>query len=134
MSLKVPCDVKSPQTTFTTGNIRAGSRSYADVVKTGALGDHTYCDNATIQHNLQGVTGALLEHDYYDCDSEFPTLGNLQQPKHQNPSTLFDHGMYTYDPIPLPQFKTLERIFCKQEEKLLFFGSVSGCTCLILKL
>jgi hypothetical protein len=22
---------------------------------------------------------------------------------------------------------------CKQEEKLLFFGSVSGCTCLILK-
>jgi hypothetical protein len=37
MSLKVPCDVKSPQTTFTTGNIRAGSRSYADVVKTGAL-------------------------------------------------------------------------------------------------
>jgi hypothetical protein len=26
----------------------------------------------------------------------------------------------------------LERIFSKQEEKLLFFGSVSGCTCLIL--
>jgi hypothetical protein len=26
MSLKVPCDVKSPQTTFATGNIRAGSR------------------------------------------------------------------------------------------------------------
>ena len=49
-------------------------------------------------------------HDYYDCDSEFPTLGNLQQPKHQNPSTLFDHGMYTYDPIPLPQFKTHEVI------------------------
>ena len=49
MSLKVLCDVKSPQTTFTTGNI------------------------------------------------------------------------------------TLERIFCKQEEKLLFFGSVSGCTCLILR-
>ena len=73
MSLKVPCDVKSPQTTFTTGNIRAGSRSYADVVKTGALVDHTYCDNATIQHNSQGVTGALLEHDYCDCDSEFPT-------------------------------------------------------------
>jgi hypothetical protein len=23
-------------------------------------------------------------------------------------------------------------IFCKQEEKLLFFGSISGCTCLIL--
>ena len=39
MSLKVPCDVKSPQTTFTIGIIRAGSRSYADVVKTGALGD-----------------------------------------------------------------------------------------------
>ena len=112
MSLKVLCDVKSPQTTFTTGNIRAGSRSYADVVKTGALGDHTlaYCDNATIQHNSQGVTGALLEHDYCDCDSEFPTLGNLQQPKHQNPSMLFDHGMYTYDPIPLPQFKTHEVI------------------------
>jgi hypothetical protein len=33
MSLKVPCDVKSAQTTFTTGNIRAGSRSYADVFK-----------------------------------------------------------------------------------------------------
>jgi hypothetical protein len=79
-------------------------------------------DNATIQHNSQGVTGALLEHDYYDCDSEFPTLDNLQQPKHQNPSTLFDHGMYTYDPIPLPQFKTLQRIFCKQEEKLLFYS------------
>ena len=71
MSLKVPCDVKGPQTTFTTGNIRAGSRSYADVVKTDALGDHTYCDNATIQHNSDGVTGAFLEHDYYDCDSEF---------------------------------------------------------------
>jgi hypothetical protein len=28
MPLKVPCDVKSPQTTFATGNIRAGSRSY----------------------------------------------------------------------------------------------------------
>jgi hypothetical protein len=27
----------------------------------------------------------------------------------------------------------LERIFCKQEDKLLFFGSVSGCTCLILR-
>jgi hypothetical protein len=40
MSLKVLCDVKSHQTTFTTGNIRAGSRSYADVVKTGVLGDH----------------------------------------------------------------------------------------------
>jgi hypothetical protein len=26
----------------------------------------------------------------------------------------------------------LSLIFCKQEEKLLFFGSVSGCTCLIL--
>jgi hypothetical protein len=38
--------------------------------------------------------------------------------------------MYTYDPIPPPQFKMLQRIFCKQEEKLLFFGSVSGCTCL----
>jgi hypothetical protein len=110
MSLKVPCDVKSPQTTFTTGNIRAGSRSYADVVKNGALVDHTYCDNATIQHNSQGVTGALLEHDHYDCDSEFPTLGNLQQPKHQNPSTLFDHGMYTYVPIAPPQFKTHEVI------------------------
>ena len=217
MSLKVPCDVKSRQTTVTTGNIRAGIRSYADVVKTGALFDHTYCDNATIQQNSQGVTVALLEHDYYDCDSEFPTLGNLQQPKHQNPSTLFDHGMYTYDPIPLPQFKThgvispskivnieqsdstvnislselpthytyslknheqpactsgslsgsskrvkaklgenmdlksgntsiaktgkqivladftLARLFCKQEDKILFFGSVSGCTCLILK-
>ena len=48
MSLKVLCDVKSPQTTFTTGNI------------------------------------------------------------------------------------TLERMFSKQEEKLLFFGSVSSCTCLIL--
>ena len=24
-------------------------------------------------------------------------------------------------------------IFCKQEEKILLFGSVSGCTCLILK-
>jgi hypothetical protein len=48
MSLKAACDVKSPQTTFTTGNIR------------------------------------------------------------------------------------LERIFWKQEEKLLFFGSVSGCACLIL--
>ena len=86
MLLEVPCDVKSPQTTFTTGNIRAGSRSYDDVVKTGALGD-----NATIQHSSQGVTGALLEHDYYDCDSEFSTVGNLQQPKNQNPSTLFDH-------------------------------------------
>ena len=29
-------------------------------------------------------------------------------------------------------FKSL--IFCKQEEKLLFFGSVSGCTCLILNM
>jgi hypothetical protein len=28
----------------------------------------------------------------------------------------------------------LSSIFCKQEEKLLFFGSVSGCTCLILLL
>jgi hypothetical protein len=28
----------------------------------------------------------------------------------------------------------LSLIFCKQEEKLLFFGSVSGCTCLILGL
>jgi hypothetical protein len=55
MSLKVPCDVKSPQTTFTTGNTRAGSRFYGDIVKTGALGDHIY--NATIQHNSQGVTG-----------------------------------------------------------------------------
>ena len=27
----------------------------------------------------------------------------------------------------------LSLIFCKQEEKLLFFGSVSGCTCLILR-
>jgi len=26
----------------------------------------------------------------------------------------------------------LSLIFCKQEEKLLFFRSVSGCTCLIL--
>jgi hypothetical protein len=26
----------------------------------------------------------------------------------------------------------LSLIFCKQEEKLLFFGSISGCTCLIL--
>jgi hypothetical protein len=26
----------------------------------------------------------------------------------------------------------LSLIFCKQKEKLLFFGSVSGCTCLIL--
>jgi hypothetical protein len=26
----------------------------------------------------------------------------------------------------------LSLIFCKQEEKILFFGSVSGCTCLIL--
>ena len=26
----------------------------------------------------------------------------------------------------------LSLIFCKQEEPLLFFGSVSGCTCLIL--
>jgi hypothetical protein len=26
---------------------------------------------------------------------------------------------------------TLARIFCKQEEKILFFGSISGCTCLI---
>ena len=31
MSLKVSCDIKSPQTTFTTGNLRAGSRSYPDV-------------------------------------------------------------------------------------------------------
>jgi hypothetical protein len=31
MSLKVSCDIKSPQTTFTTCNIRAGSRSYAGV-------------------------------------------------------------------------------------------------------
>ena len=31
MSLKVSCDIKSPQTTLTTCNIRAGSRSYADV-------------------------------------------------------------------------------------------------------
>ena len=31
MSLKISCDIKSPQTTFTTGNIRASSRSYADV-------------------------------------------------------------------------------------------------------
>ena len=28
----------------------------------------------------------------------------------------------------------LSLIFCKQEEKLLFFGSVSGCTCLILNM
>jgi hypothetical protein len=28
----------------------------------------------------------------------------------------------------------LSLIFCKQKEKLLFFGSVSGCTCLILNL
>jgi hypothetical protein len=27
----------------------------------------------------------------------------------------------------------LSLIFCKQEEKLLFFGNVSGCTCLILQ-
>jgi hypothetical protein len=27
----------------------------------------------------------------------------------------------------------LSLIFCKQEEKILFFGSVSGCTCLILQ-
>jgi hypothetical protein len=26
----------------------------------------------------------------------------------------------------------LSLIFCKQEEKLLFFGSVSGCACVIL--
>ena len=26
----------------------------------------------------------------------------------------------------------LSLIFCKQKEKLLFFGSISGCTCLIL--
>jgi hypothetical protein len=26
----------------------------------------------------------------------------------------------------------LSLIFCKQEEKLLFFRSISGCTCLIL--
>ena len=52
----------------------------------------------------------MLEHDYYDCDSEFSTLGNLQQPKYQIPSTLFDHGMYTYDPIAPPQFKTHEVI------------------------
>jgi hypothetical protein len=26
----------------------------------------------------------------------------------------------------------LSLIFCKQEEKLLFFESISGCTCLIL--
>jgi hypothetical protein len=34
-----------------------------------------------------------------------------------------------------PEFEVvlfLSLIFCKQEEKLLFFGSVSGCTCLIL--
>ena len=31
-----------------------------------------------------------------------------------------------------PEFGVLSLIFCKQEEKLLFFGSVSGCTCLIL--
>jgi hypothetical protein len=29
-------------------------------------------------------------------------------------------------------FEKVHLIFCKQEEKLLFFGSVSGCTCLIL--
>ena len=28
----------------------------------------------------------------------------------------------------------LSLIFCRQEEKILFFGSVSGCTCLILSI
>jgi hypothetical protein len=37
--------------------------------------------------------------------------------------------------VPILEFYVvllLSLIFCKQQEKLLFFGSVSGCTCLIL--
>ena len=52
----------------------------------------------------------MLEHDYYDCDSEFPTLGNLQQPKHQNPARCLTMECTHMNPIPLPQFKTHEVI------------------------
>jgi hypothetical protein len=42
MSLKVPCDVKSPQTTFTTGNIRAGGGYFVNRKK-------TYCSSGAFQ-------------------------------------------------------------------------------------
>ena len=104
MSLKVPCDIEIPLVNSTSKNKWLGNRSYADVVKTGALGDHTYCDT-TFQCNVDKVNSALMEHDYYYySDSEFPNLDNPNQQQKENTVPLFDHANYTCDPIQLPKF------------------------------
>jgi hypothetical protein len=81
-------------------------------------------------------TMALQNLQQYGCQT-----GNILKEKsrdlNQNPSRNKNETMFGSGYENCPEFGVLggvilSLIFCKQEEKLLFFGSVSGYTCLIL--